>query len=264
MLQSDVECKRKAAAKSRRLQLWKRIELVLKVAVPRILAVALAGLALVSLACDSGPTHTPDPSRVVHLTEQQMKAVLLTPEEVEAEFTDLNFVEVDSGPLPILLTDNPRIELRNYQTPTPIPRWQGGYAHSFGGSFFFPDEDDEVYQIISRIDVLDSSEATTLFIDAQVAQAIERMSVENGNVKYHSIENLDSTQGIGEVFGGYRAKMDIPGQELYLQKYRWYWKRGNIVLSVYLQGVASMDHEPTVARLAGEMDVRLAAVTPHE
>ena len=80
------------------------------------------------------------------------------------------------------------------------------------------------------------------------------------DIDVHSIETMTSDEGIGEAFGGYRARVDIPGQGLYLRWYNWYWKRGNVVLSVYLQGKALTDHEPTVARLAGEMDARLTAV----
>ena len=233
----------------------------MKVAIPRILAVALAGILMALSACGSGPTHITGASSEVRLTEQQMKAVLLSPKEVKAEFPDLIFLDEESGPLPILLSANPSIEVRNEVPPTPAPGWQAGYRHTFHSFFSFPnDADDAVFAVVSQIEVLDSSEVATSFIDISLAEDMERLSVQPYNTEVHSIENLTSYDGIGESFGGYSARVDIPGQGLYLRSYQWYWIRGNVVLSMYLLGKALTDHEPTVARLAEEMDARFVAV----
>ena len=102
----------------------------------RILTFALVGIFLVLNACGSVPPHTPGPARVVQLTEQQMKTVLLSPKQAKAEFPDLIFLDEESGPLPILLSANPSIEVRNEVTPTPAPGWQAGYKHFYDSSFF--------------------------------------------------------------------------------------------------------------------------------
>ena len=227
----------------------------------RILAVALAGILLALLACGSDPTHTPDPPPVVRLTEQQMEAVMLSPREIKAEFPDLIFYEVESGPLPILLSANPSIEVRNEVTPTPAPGWQAGYTHNFHSTFFFPsDAPDAVFAINSQINALESSEAATRFIDIALGEDMERLSEQPVNIKIHSIESIAPADGIGEAFGGYRTRFDIPRQGLYMREYYWYWKRENIVLSVYLMGSADTDHEATIERLARTMDARLANV----
>lgn len=206
------------------------------------------------------PTPLPSPSEPdVNLTGEQMAAIVLSREDVKAEFPFVQFDPEDTGDF-VANAD----AADNTLDPSDTAADMGaagritGYVRYFvnvqgmtGGS------DGGPILVESEVHVFEHAAGAADFL-ALLARApgkFEDVTREAGTLR--SVATLAMHPALGEEASGFQARQEVPELGVSLPVFGAVWRRGAAVLTVFLAGAPGSDHGAAAARLAAIMDLKV-------
>ncbi len=216
-------------------------------------AIAVACLLLAaSLSCNRQSTPTPE------LTGEQMAAILLSQEEVAAEFSALLLTPESSG-----ILDNAQTAVDDTLNPDDTGAdiaaagRTTGYIHTFQDPQSPLDNvGEDPFEMRAIVHLLEDEKQATDFLSTLTEEftKFEDVPVDQGTVS--SVSTLDHDT-LGEESTFFRAELTPPESET-AAIYWLLWKRGATVLEAgaFAPATSAIDHSSAVLRLTAIMDGR--------
>ncbi len=201
------------------------------------------------------PPSEPDPN----LTGEQMAAMMLSWEDVNAEFPFAQFDPADQGGF-VANADAAEGTLDPLDTGADIEaagRITGYLRYFVNLQGMAGGNDDGPILVESEVHVFAHEAGAADFLDllAKAPGRFEDVPGESGTLR--SVVILALHPALGEEARGFQARQEVPELGVSLPVFGAVWRRGAVVLTVFLAGAPGSDHGAAAGRLAAMMDVKV-------